>query len=173
MMHTDDIRRGCPQPTHTEHQPTAAPELELLELAQRLRGIADRVEDFVSEQCRRLLLALQDCAGGIDAEPDGASSSEWEEERRRLLEQIQRDRVLLADAWERLEVEQRRLLAERAALADAAAHQMRRSRPSAETVVMLTEKQPPTQHTPRDALAAVRQFRQLRQEIDRHSQRKS
>lgn len=85
-----------------------------------LRTLAIRLERFLLAQIDRLELsgereALMPVDNHLARQPDGFQQecADWESHRQRELERLRHESALLAEAWRRLESEQRSLLAER------------------------------------------------------------
>ena len=92
--------------------------------AQRLKALAERMEVFLEAQARRFDEVFVP-GGDVPHDPKSLklmmaeferSRLKWEQQREQELERIKHDSQLLVEAWQKLESEQRRLLAERQAL---------------------------------------------------------
>ncbi|MFW6125307.1 MAG: hypothetical protein ACOC46_04095 [Pirellulales bacterium] len=91
---------------------------DLESYASRLQRLARDVAAYLGEQLERLESALDQLDRAPSGEPADAAArheleaqrAEWERTRRAELRQIEQDADLLADAWRRLEAEQRQLL---------------------------------------------------------------
>jgi hypothetical protein len=153
---------------------------------EQLRDIAGRIEDFLVAQIHRLESAVQDsppvAEGSADVELIQRELSEeqrrWETERAREVERIKTESAQLVQAWERVECEQRELLALRGATrGNVRSLQTLRN---ADTQCAREADTVPYSGQDRyrevvedEALSpesAVLQFQQLRREIQRHSQ---
>lgn len=164
--------------------------------ANRLRDIAERIEGFLAEQIGRLEETME---GAPDAPPPvhmarrttqyvEEERRRWETEKQRERERIQSDGVRLAEAWQRVEMEQRRLLAQRSAMGsspvesrepplapgdsaadlDAVSPVARQHHgPAAADLVPVMDEPPLTPES------AILQFQQLRREMQQHSRREN
>jgi hypothetical protein len=159
--------------------------------ARGLRDVALRIEDFLMEQVERLEDAIETTLkhGQFTDPPPPATDDlederrRWEVEKQREWKRIQGDAAQLAQAWQRVEIEQRRLLAERNASRVVSATD--REPLGAENDTWSTRTtdhaQPPwsDQATCQPGAdqplmtqeSAILQFQQLRREMQKHSQR--
>lgn len=168
---------------------------KLLELAHRLEDLGRRVEGFIDEQLEHL-----EQAGTVlqqQAQQTPATSPEelerhreaWQREQRDEIRQIEEDRRVLAEAWIRLESEQRQVLAQRDTMRDtprraseeieedssepAATNETSRSRSRKKQKSRDENKEngrPAMDASTRQAM--MRQFQQLRSDVRKHAQRR-
>jgi hypothetical protein len=112
----DAMRQRVSNPAPDDPDDVAAP-------AQRLLTLLDRVEEFVTQQSRRLAIMIEtlETSSGDDAPLQQTQVEKWlqhrEEERSAERRRIQEEGQLLIRAWKELEDEQRRLLGLRESLA--------------------------------------------------------
>lgn len=161
--------------------------------ARRLQVVVDRVETFLAAQLDRLERVLEQCEHGA-AEQETADRlrrelqeqrRQWEQERLEEMGKIKQAGAQLTEAWDRLEAEQRRLLAERESLRSAPGGGHAQAAGPADGTAMPTESpgatargNPPpngpgrSEGTAQDAVspeAARLQFQQLKREVRRHA----
>ena len=161
--------------------------------AERLRFLADRIEGVLCQQLDR-------CEMILDQHPQGGDEAlvrlqqelmeqrgQWEAEREREFERLRKEANWLADAWERLEAEERRIAAQRETLQAYGRTQDRPPGPGPreqheneheqdreyeseyESLTPVAKTRSPVQTTGGTELAWV-QFQQLRREIQQHAQ---
>jgi len=91
---------------------------------QKLRALAQRLERSLEEQARWFDEVFVP-GGEVPHDPKSVKQImaefernrvKWEQQREQEVERLKHDSVLLVEAWQKLESEQRRLLAERQAL---------------------------------------------------------
>jgi len=159
--------------------------------AERLRDITERIEGFLVEQIGRLEQAMRERdedprpAGDVQQmvqELEGARRR-WETEKLREMERIQVDGVRLAEAWQRVEMAQRKLLAEQSALNVAAATNREAPLALGDSAPNKDSGQTPSQQPNGQAPArvaeeplltpesAILQFQQLRREMQQHTRK--
>lgn len=96
---------------------------KVVELARRVEQISHEINEFLMARFEALEHALrrrnadqaQRESSQRDAEALSHQRAQWEQEKRADVKKLEADRVSLAEAWERLETEQRKLLIDRAA----------------------------------------------------------
>lgn len=158
---------------------------------KRLYELACQMEDFLVAQIQRLEAQLRHGGNGV---PPGQASEmaeqmeeerrRWQRERQREMDRLREDGARLAEAWRRVEREQRRLLSLQDAVATARSGDDRDRRNGASAVrgryaaaaaepemVMAAVEGPVSEDQPLAPEVAVMQFQQLRREIQQHSQR--
>lgn len=161
--------------------------------AERLRNVAERIEEFVGQQISQLESAYDRIAELVRTDPAAATSDEefesrrrkWEQERNAEIRRLRDEGQLLSEAWEQLEAEQRRLLGERGSLkvkAPAAVNSAnpapKLGRPPAARTPPTTDRPDSQNHDPPPATTqnsreqAVRQFQHLKREIGKHHRNK-
>jgi hypothetical protein len=164
---------------------------KLLELARRLEDLGRRVEGFIDEQ----LVHLERAGALLQSQPEQQRASPedverlrdaWEREHREDIRKIDEDRRLLAEAWVRLEAEQRQVVAARDTKRDvprSTRHENESGDDSAnEAPRPVSQKKkktadetkengrPPMDPSMRQAM--MRQFQQLRSDVRKYAQRR-
>jgi len=135
--------------------------------AQKLIALLDRIEDFTTQQFRRLEMMI-DLLENSSGENDSLRETQveqwrlqWEEERSAEQRRMQQEGQLLIRAWKEIEDEQRRLLGMRESLTAQHAipcESVKQDQRSAETINDAEEM-------------ALSQFQKLRRDIQRHARR--
>ncbi len=135
--------------------------------AQKLIALLDRIEDFTTQQFRRLEMMI-DLLENSSGEDDSLRETQverwrlqWEEERSAEQRRMQQEGQLLIRAWKEIEDEQRRLLGMRESLTAQHAiscESVKQDQRSAETINDAEEM-------------ALSQFQKLRRDIQRHARR--
>ena len=95
----------------------------VLESARRVEQVSREINEFLIAQFEVLERELRVRhserttrePSAIDAHELAQQRAQWEREKRTTIEQLESDRACLTEAWERLEAEQRKLLADRSA----------------------------------------------------------
>lgn len=159
---------------------------KIRQVVDRLLQVIRSFESFATEQLDQLEDASRQRPPGTaepvgDVPEDFAQSvkqfmelrSRWEEERQHQVAQIQQDTAQLAEAWQRLETEQRSFISER--------RRDVRPAPEQRTVVMSTQPvhEPIVEPASTEASGQSRssesmmlQYEQLRREVRKHSRRR-
>lgn len=169
---------------------------KLLELAHRLEDLGRRVEGFIDEQLEQLeqaslLVQSQPQQSGATTTEDLQQHREaWEREQRDEIRKIEEDRRALADAWVRLEAEQRQAISKRDAKRDTArrvsdvgdseeseqeADAGLPSRATGRKKLKAADESGGNGRQAMDAStrqAMMRQFQQLRSDVRKHAQRR-
>ncbi|MBT4866149.1 MAG: hypothetical protein HON53_13685 [Planctomycetaceae bacterium] len=182
----------------TSNNPIAVDRRDLsddAEIVRGLRGLAADIDEFVALQNTRLQQVLDASAGGCELPGDIDSRRSELESRERELEQRQREALehvefeceQLTTAWDRLEEQQRQLLAQGAgAAAPANSPQSSPSSPSISTAPMSSlpgsdidligdvglPAANPASVQPWSREPAAQQFQQMKREIRRHARRR-
>lgn len=159
------------------------------EAARRVEAVAGRVDQFFRLQFERLERVIAECRDVLQREDRIRQlQSELERERDRRHRDYERDKGrireesrLLREAWDRLEAEQRRLLARRPTPAEGSSQAQTGSMESGAMQPGRTEGQPAvssegdTQSEQRSAgakQATLVEFQQLKREIRKHARRR-
>lgn len=149
---------------------------DLKRLLSRMGHLLSNVEDFVTARVEQII--EQSSASGTAAtEPSGTSVKQlmaareaWERERETQVNQLQRDQELLAQAWQRLEAEERRLIGQRNERKVVAAKSVESTPAASPAVTAMEEKVDDRANTKNNELMML-QYQQLRREMQKHSQR--
>ena len=186
-METNNTKQTGNEHVSSSVNPSGCTPEGALAAAEKLRSIADRIEQFVTQQITRLEAAsLQHAAPQprSDFAPEGDNVEieqqrrKWEQERDAEIRRLRDEGQLLKDAWEQIESEQRRLLAERGSMRAASGPPVSSSRQatvaqpiskpeSSPELAPKTDHKPASPNTSREQ--AVRQFQHLKREIGKHN----
>lgn len=149
---------------------------DLERLLSRMGQLLSNVEDFVTERVEQLVeqsTAMSPSvpeAAGASVKQLMAAREAWERERETQVSQLQHDQELLAEAWQRLEAEERRLIGQRNERKVVAARPVENTAALNAAVAASEEKTEDRANTKNNELMML-QYQQLRREMQRHSQR--
>lgn len=172
---------------------------DVLHCAATLEALARKIEQFLDGQFRRLEQVLEQCRrAALDTEAAGASQNDldseraaWQRQRDEEIRRIEQERARLAEAWERVEADQRALAAQsrstrqrRAAglaISPNGGHDEHRASPERERPT-----KEPGKSRPADAdydssqsldelvrQSVITQFQQLKNDVRKHAQRQN
>jgi hypothetical protein len=143
--------------------------------AERFRELANRIENFLCAQLDRCESLLAETPGdqteavALIQREILEQREQWQAERQEEFERLRKEANWLADAWKRLEAEERRIAAQRETLqACGKSAQHRLAAPAYRAAAEIASTRSPVQACGGSELAWV-QFQQLRREIQQHA----
>lgn len=186
INHGNNLAAELPKdwgPNH--HAPASA---KVVELARRIEQISREVNEFLMARFEALEHALgrrhtdgaQRESSQRDTEALSQQRAQWEQEKRADVKKLEADRVSLAEAWERMEAEQRKLLIDRAACerVPAMAETPGTNGNATAEVAPVASQVVPAKSVNEDLEKAVResvlmQFQQLKNDVRSHARRRN